>query len=125
MRFSLYPYSVTAVLLGLTIVSLPTLEQSAKTKAEAELKIGSLRVGKVLFLGNSITLHGPAPNIGWTGNWGMAASAREKDYVHLLIDRISNAADGTPKVMNRNIADFERQLTAFNNESIIHSRWGI
>jgi hypothetical protein len=107
LRFFLFPYSVTAVLLGLIIVSLPS------TKAETELKIGTLRVGKILFLGNSITLHGPAPNIGWTGNWGMAASAREKDYVHLLIDRISKAAGGTPKVMIRNIADFERQLTGF------------
>ena len=39
---------------------------------------------RVLFVGNSITLHGPRPQIGWTNNWGMAASARDKDYVHLL-----------------------------------------
>ena len=35
---------------------------------------------RVLFVGNSITLHGPRPQIGWTNNWGMAASARDKDY---------------------------------------------
>ena len=39
---------------------------------------------RVLFVGNSITLHSPRPQIGWTSNWGMAASARDKDYVHLL-----------------------------------------
>ena len=79
-----------------------------------ELRIGKQRVGKVLFLGNSITLHGPAPQIGWTGNWGMAASTREKDFVHRLLDRISKVAGGEPRVMVRNIADFERGLGAFN-----------
>ncbi len=43
---------------------------------------------RVLFVGNSVTLHGPKPEIGWTRNWGMAASAPEKDYVHLLEKRI-------------------------------------
>ena len=30
---------------------------------------------KVLSLGNSITLHGSLPSIGWTNAWGMAAIA--------------------------------------------------
>lgn len=81
---------------------------------DSPLRIGNQRVGKVLFLGNSITLHGTAPNIGWTGNWGMAASTREKDYVHLLLDRIAKAAGGKPVVMVKNIADFERRQSDFN-----------
>lgn len=39
---------------------------------------------RVMFVGNSITLHGKRPEIGWNNEWGMAASAKEKDYVHLL-----------------------------------------
>lgn len=39
---------------------------------------------RVLILGNSITIHNTAPKIGWYGNWGMAASSEENDFVHLL-----------------------------------------
>ncbi|MEO7424125.1 MAG: hypothetical protein ABI036_02995 [Fibrobacteria bacterium] len=36
----------------------------------------------ILFMGNSITLKAPAPELGWTGNWGMAATAADSDYAH-------------------------------------------
>ena len=114
-------WSVIALGMVLGVVSL--LECRADEQADSavkaasvakELRVGSLRVNKVLFLGNSITLHGPAPKIGWNGNWGMAASALEKDYVHLLTAQIAKAAGGKPEVMVKNIADFERNLDAYN-----------
>lgn len=43
---------------------------------------------RYLFVGNSITKHGVSTKIGWTHDWGMAASAAEKDYVHLLAAKI-------------------------------------
>ena len=46
---------------------------------------------RLLIVGNSITRHGPKPEIGWVNDWGMAASAREKDYVHLLQDKLTAA----------------------------------
>ncbi|MEZ6123575.1 MAG: SGNH/GDSL hydrolase family protein [Planctomycetaceae bacterium] len=69
---------------------------------------------RILFLGNSITLHGPAPQIGWTGNWGMAASRQEYDYVHRLLSKVMEQTGHRPQSMIRNIADFERTPTEFD-----------
>lgn len=46
---------------------------------------------RILFLGNSVTYHPPSADIGWYGDWGMAASARENDYVHLVMSAIKEA----------------------------------
>lgn len=52
---------------------------------------------RVLFVGNSITLHGYRPQIGWLrGDCGMAASDPEHDYVHLVLKGLSSA--GRPAV---------------------------
>ena len=39
---------------------------------------------RVLFVGNSITKHAPKEEIGWFGDWGMAASEAENDYAHII-----------------------------------------
>lgn len=44
---------------------------------------------RVIFAGNSITLHGPKEEIGWYGNHGMAASKEENDYVHILMRKFT------------------------------------
>ena len=55
---------------------------------------------RVLFVGNSITRHGAAPQIGWYNDCGMAASSKEKDYVRTertddipVIHRLTDAYD--------------------------------
>lgn len=78
-----------------------------ETKAKAKFK-------KVLFLGNSITKHGPKVDIGWTGNWGMAASAEEKDFVHIVAASLSKVAETKPEIMVKNIAEFERQYATYD-----------
>lgn len=39
---------------------------------------------KIMFVGNSITRHAEAPHIGWNNDFGMAASSKDRDYVHLV-----------------------------------------
>jgi hypothetical protein len=72
---------------------------------------------RILFLGNSITLHGPAPDIGWLGNWGMAASAKEKDYVHVLTHSIAQLTGSKPEVQTASLIDFEHNYATYNADA--------
>ena len=65
---------------------------------------------KVLVVGNSLALHGVAPKIGWTNSWGMAASAREKDYAHLVERGIAARTGRATDLRIRNLAGYERSL---------------
>jgi len=44
---------------------------------------------RIMFVGNSITLHGILPPIGWYHEYGMAASKKENDYVHILMEKLN------------------------------------
>jgi len=70
---------------------------------------------KILVIGNSLSIHAIANDIGWNHFSGMAATSMEKDYVHLLFKKIEN------KLPNRNLnlrisqfANYERNLTILN-----------
>ena len=88
-------------------------------KEKKEDGTDNMKARRILFLGNSITRHGPKADIGWTNDCGMAASALEKDYVHLLIDRIAGAAKRPPDASINNIADFERQYASYDLAPLI------
>ena len=64
---------------------------------------------RILIIGNSITRHDAKPEIGWHGDFGMAASREENDYVHLLCGRILEKEDAC--IMVHQLALWERSCT--------------
>lgn len=74
---------------------------------------------KILILGNSISSHGIAHEIGWNHKAGMAASDESKDYVHLLFKRVV-ISEPQKNVIVRfsNYSLMER-----NPESFLNKKW--
>ena len=95
--------------ISLVLISLLISQSMAKA---ADSNPG--KIGKILFLGNSITHHGPSAKVDWTGNWGMAASAEEKDYVHLVLRSIAEATGKAPEALIENIVEFERNYATYD-----------
>jgi len=81
-------------------------------KKQPAVKV-ELKVSNVLILGNSITFSAANSKVGWFGNWGMAASKPELDYVHLLTAKFK---DLNPQciVTAKNISRFEREYLTYN-----------
>ncbi len=75
-------------------------------------------VKTVLIIGNSITHHTPAPEKGWFGDWGMAASDSTKDYVHLLQDKIKKINPEVNVHYTGGGALFERDYAFYNPKEI-------
>ena len=64
---------------------------------------------RMMVIGNSIMSHGPAPDLGWFNFNGMAASAPEKDFVHILTRHLETLH--TPvEVKLQSGGNFERQF---------------
>lgn len=70
-------------------------------------------ISSILFLGNSLTVHAPSPNIGWIGNWGMAASEIDKDYAHVLGAQMTGA-----KYTVLSLSGFEANYRGFDPASL-------
>jgi hypothetical protein len=76
---------------------------------------------RVLVLGNSITRHPPLPEIGWPNDWGMAATAREKDFVHLLRRRFMRAR-AQMQLVFENIAVWENTYWEYDLNQLAFAR---
>ncbi|MGC5744372.1 hypothetical protein [Chryseobacterium sp. NFX27] len=67
------------ILLDMNNVEMPNYEELVTT-------VNTKDTLKVLIIGNSITSHGVAKEIGWNHKSGMAATNYNKDFVHLLFE---------------------------------------
>ncbi|GAB2764233.1 hypothetical protein GCM10027275_01640 [Rhabdobacter roseus] len=68
---------------------------------------------RVLIVGNSIMSHGPYPQIGWKGDWGMAASRPDSDFVHLLTRKLQQA-NPTIQIKLFNGVSFEKNYKTYD-----------
>lgn len=84
-----------------------------KIIASTATTTNTLTFHKVVILGNSITYAPPGPDIGWYGNWGMAATAQDSDYVHLVISKLQTK-DPNVVVKVKNVETFEENPTQYD-----------
>lgn len=99
---------IAILLLALTVISC-----SKKTGEKTE---PAINFSNVLILGNSITYSPKNPGIGWQGEWGMAATKAELDFVHLLTKSFKEK-NLSCTVTAKNIAAFEVNYTTYDFES--------
>lgn len=93
------------LLLLASILSLScTTEQESQTKNQ---------VKKILILGNSIVEHPASPAIGWNHDWGMAASAKDSDFVHRL-EVLIHTVNPSIQVDWKSISAFERNYDNYD-----------
>jgi hypothetical protein len=97
----------SAALVCLAVVSLARVAVASEALSTSSFK-------RVMFVGNSITKHGPSKKVDWTGNWGMAASCEEKDYVHIVLAGLTEKGKIPPVSLIKNAAAFERGYKTFD-----------
>ena len=99
------------VLKSMNNVPLPLFTDIVNSKNNKKIKI--------LIIGNSITIHGEAKDIGWNHVSGMAASKKNNDYVNLLFKKIeTNFPEKSIHLRISNLSKFERDFAFFDKNSI-------
>jgi hypothetical protein len=95
LRLSLVTFLVALVATGLAGLG-PLPDADAKPK-------------QLFVIGNSISHHGPLDAVGWSGDWGMAASEPKKDFISQLHRLLEGRAPASHwKVTKADGGNFER-----------------
>ena len=111
-------YFIGISLICLLVISIGCSKQENELiypKPIERLQIGKIRT--VVILGNSIVRSSPLPGIGCYGDWGMAASKIDSDFVHILIRNIQ-VKDKNTLIKFKNIANFETDFMQFPLSSL-------
>jgi alpha-galactosidase len=87
---------------------------TGSSRADDAVWLGHLDASRILFFGNSITYHPTKTSIGWTGDWGMAATDANHDYVHLVAGDVAREAGATPSIMATYNVDWEQNYSGYN-----------
>lgn len=80
---------------------------------------------RVMFIGNSLTIHQPSAALDWTPTWGMAATQPDRDYVHRVQLGIAARQGSIPEIavigadIPRPDANLEQKIRAFDPDLII------
>ncbi|CCH02401.1 hypothetical protein FAES_4402 [Fibrella aestuarina BUZ 2] len=94
----------------------PTLPAAADCDCPVDTPVASTpptAFARTLIIGNSIMLHLPLPNVGWPYSHGMAASAPQADFVHLLTANLQRVLPSA-SVTLANGGDFERAYWTYD-----------
>ena len=75
-----------------------------------EPEINQIDSFRVLCIGNEITFCAPDQELGWRGNWGLAATCRDNDYVHQLGSMLNN--DRPTAVTALDLREWEKDMSA-------------
>lgn len=76
-------HTLSLQIIFLFLVSLFSISYGQQVEIKQDLNI--------LILGNSVLHHIPAEEIGWKGDWGMAATDPENDFAHILQDKLNKS----------------------------------